>query len=1075
MARAKAKTEKTKQKRVFRLALKIALSCFAIFLGIGYAITQWLGSPIAQKQFTSWISEHTKWELRFSDIDINVISSQIRIDDLFLRNQTNDHSVSSKLIALSYNPLSFLRGEIQVTSLLVDTADIKIKKAPAPTKSRRRIPFRKLLILRNLELSDTQLKNITVSLPGDKTLHVQNIALHFIPKWLSKVELNVQVQNIGLKTPENPDLKVESISLSGSTALRSWVNIAPFVNDVQGALTVRNFSWRDLEVEHFSATSHVVDSRVSLESLIAQVQGRSLQGGGFVDFSDENFEVDLHWPKPMRLPHLLKDESFFLTEGNISGHIQAKGKGLSLDRLTGDVTLDITHIPTENTQIPAHITTKGHWESGRVTLQDTTLEVGDTGKANASGSIDIANKKIDIQFKGSTIPILGVLGRFRNSNFHPVTGTANCEGQFRGWKRDYLLDLKVNQVSGATYQGIVLDDIAMNMKLTYPRLDLAGKIFQGGQTTGLVDLNVLYGERREDGTRPGNMTLNAKLSGHELSQSLAHLGLTGKAEGTFKITGVTPKVHGQGQVHVRDGSVLGISLDQLDSDIQLDTKQLRFLQTQFKLADFEITKFNKALVMDIEEGFRLRGDPTPSFHIDLSYSGLTKQWTFHDMRLLGPRGRLPALQVKGSILDGQAKLNLDGSLHAEWLQAFPTLVREGQGIMPMKVQISGPLATPNLNGTLELNNTRLLPRDLPEELYQLRGQIQLSGHHIHFKDIKGLAGDGPFTLNGRATHQGLILSDFDLHLEGKDLGYISEDRTLRLEFDTKANIQSRGENTHISGKVDLIDGLYSKNFHLLQQVAQSEAKASREKIRLELAGLKKITLDLAVATRGELLIKNNAAELGLRANVKVTGNYANPIVRGNIETTEGTLHYLGLTFDVTNGQLEFHPPILQPHIEFTGEEVIGAHLVQLTLRGPVNNLQVDLRSVPGEDRKNILCLIAYGNTCDTLRTSQFGSKVGPGVFAEQLARLLERPLTRLTGLDSVRVESAVGSQNISRIHFGKKLTDRLELSFTTTVGEQSTEQSIEADYQLTDNLLLKATRSTRNKSRVNLSIRFRER
>lgn len=1063
---------RTKRRLLRNTLIVMAVTGFVFSM----TVLRWINVPAAQHRLLGWISTYSKWEIAVDHWTWHPITSTLIVHDLSLTQRKTRHHAFIDRIALSYSPWALLRGVIKIRSLDVRHLLLRTQHMQAPTDERTPITLKKLLLLRNLHIAQASITDVTNILPNDYMIRVENVRFRFQPEFLRGVALDVQIRQPQLLHHNKPVLELTALAISGRTNLRNWVNVAPFVNDINGALSVQDIRWERLHVSSLTATASLLDSRLGLKAFETRINERALQGDGFVEFATQRSGLHLTWPEPMPIPELLKDTSFIQSAGTIQGHLDWKGESFDPARLRGDMQVDLTHVPDAVTDIPAHFTMQGKWQAGVMQVKKGVLRVGE-GNAAVTGTLDLPRKKLAFDIAASQIPILGVLGRFRNVDFHPVTGLANCKGKFRGWAHNFTFGLEADTASPSTYQGITIAQARVQMQLTYPGIKLHGEILQDGQRTGTLDYTARYGPRRTDGTREAIMRLTGEVANHRLDPSFAHVALRGVGGGKILLEGPSSNYRGTAEIHIANGALDAVPLEDVTATLQLRPKQITFVPATIKIPNVPPIEFTHPLVMSIDHGFRLKGTPTAGLTVDLAYASGSGQWTFHTIRFVDPHiGNLP-LNLTGTARTGQWHIQLAGTANGKWLEYVPMAFREAEGPLPLRLAISGNLDRPHITGQMTFAKNRMMLRDLPQEWSDLTGTLHFQGSRIALQKVEGFLGEGPFTLTGWVEQQGFALPRFDLALNGLALDYISDDRVFRATFDADTRLHRMdGHTTQISGSLALIDALYTRDFRILEHVTRTHAQQARERLRLAVAGYDDIHLDLQVRSRGEILVRNNAADLALRAKVHLQGTMADPQVRGTIETTEGTIHYLGLEFDVLNGIVEFHPPVFVPFVEFTGEETIGTHLVRVTLRGPTNNLRVDLTSTPGEDRKNILCIIAYGSTCDQLRQAQFGAKIGPGVFMEQIGKLLERPLTRLTGLDVVRVESAVGTADVSRLQLGKRINDRLEVSFVTSVGQSATtEKSFEAAYQLSDFLLLKARKNTDDRAQVNMSVRLRER
>ncbi|MBI2343988.1 MAG: translocation/assembly module TamB domain-containing protein [Deltaproteobacteria bacterium] len=1049
----------------------------ALFVLAIAGLFRWANVPATQHAVLRWISAHTTWTITIDAMEWRPLQSHIRFENINIRHRTNEHAVHADHLEMRYSPWAALRGALRMRTLRITGLVARIERAASPAEPQRSLKLRHILLLRNVTVEDGLIDGVAVQLPGQQTLTAHRLSLHFQPKILQDVRLNIDVSQPQLMRNGKTMATMEHLTLLGATNVRRWIATAPFINDLRGSLSIAGGDWQRLQIDTVTAIAQFRGRRLTLKNLMATIQGKSFQGNGHVEMGTGASAIHLAWPDPLPVPELLRETSFFTTAGTVQGTIDWQGTLGTPEKITGELAVDITHTPDASvagTSLPAHLTADGTWKEGRYTLARGTLAVAD-GAVTVSGSIDLPQRSIDIVFSGSDIPIAGVLGRFRREDFHPVEGIADCHGHFAGWQRDFTFDLEANHVRNGTYQGIAVEDLRFQMHLTYPQLTLHGELLQDGHSTGQLDMTTHYGARQESGWRTSTIALDAVINNHRLDPAFPLIGLRGMGSGEFHLRGASNQYAGTASVTLKEGALDAIPFEQITSTFDLRPKVLTFHATEIKIPNVPPIQWEAPLAMTLDRGFHLQGSPLSALSLDFAYASGSRQWTVHRIAYQAPGERSPLL-IRGSGRSGAWDLTVGGMAESQWLEFLPGVIREAQGPLAVDLRIRGALNRPQLFGTVHLEQNALILRDDDHEWSALRGTLIFHGSRISLDQVTGLMGDGPFHLTGWVEQAGPSLPNMALELQGKSLQLAFDDGFFRVEFDADVEIaRAGGGKTTLRGDIHLIEGLYTKEFRLLEHVARREAAVKREIFRKARAGYDQFLLDLAVTSRGELLINNNVAEVALRPTITIGGHLANPQIRGAIEATEGILHYLGIEFEVVNGSMEFHPPFFDPFIRFTGEQVIGTHLVQVTLRGPVNNLRVDLSAVPGEDRKNVLCLIAYGSTCDQLRISQFGSKLGPGIFLEQVGRVLERPISKITGLDVVRVESVTSSANFSQLYLGKQISDRLEVNFVTSVGESTSEQSVEAAYQITDFLLLKGRQSTRNRTQFNVSLRFRER
>jgi autotransporter translocation and assembly factor TamB len=294
------------------------------------------------------------------------------------------------------------------------------------------------------------------------------------------------------------------------------------------------------------------------------------------------------------------------------------------------------------------------------------------------------------------------------------------------------------------------------------------------------------------------------------------------------------------------------------------------------------------------------------------------------------------------------------------------------------------------------------------------------------------------------------------------------------------------QSSDLHGNIHVLEGKYTKNFDIIEQLTKKEQLELKRRRNIEKSRYKNVMFDLKIDGMGDFFIKNNLGDIELKAMLVLTGNAERPRVDGSVETIYGTLHYMGISFNITQGFIDFNENESDnPYMEITGEEEISSYTVTAKVFGNLKNLQVDLSAVGSEtgvlDKQDTISLITFGMTQREMQqySSSRNTRMASTIIAEQVSQVIERPLTKLTRLDVFRVgagDRRAGEQatdaNISQLLLGKQITDRLSLNFATDVDIENAEQTITAEYKLTDFLVLKGLRGNNRRYGFNISLQF---
>ncbi|MBI4126452.1 MAG: translocation/assembly module TamB domain-containing protein [Deltaproteobacteria bacterium] len=357
--------------------------------------------------------------------------------------------------------------------------------------------------------------------------------------------------------------------------------------------------------------------------------------------------------------------------------------------------------------------------------------------------------------------------------------------------------------------------------------------------------------------------------------------------------------------------------------------------------------------------------------------------------------------------------------------------------------------------------------------------IRFQGNKIVFDRLRARVDNGSGELTGDLTHRNLKIEHVNLSLIANSFTYRSADGWLRSEFDGRLKLVGTLPSPLLSGTIAILDGRYTKDFTLLETLAEKPRPTAEEEAALILFNPR---LDIIITTSGDFFIRNNIGEIGLRLNTTLGGTQRRPQFGGTVNVTEGTISYLGLNFEITKGFLEFRRQYATTIMEVTAERDIGIYHVTLVLRGPTDNLTLDLAATSPQgplEKRDVISLIAFGTTerdRDEAKAAQQRGELTAQIIASQFTHVVERPVSRFTHLDTFRLEAAdPRSQAISRVTMGKQLSDRLSLDFSTSINAESAEQTVTSEYFLTDHFLLKGIRGSHQRYDIRGALRFRSR
>lgn len=454
----------------------------------------------------------------------------------------------------------------------------------------------------------------------------------------------------------------------------------------------------------------------------------------------------------------------------------------------------------------------------------------------------------------------------------------------------------------------------------------------------------------------------------------------------------------------------------------------------------------------------------------LSYVDQTLQ--FDQTKLQFGQGNLT---INGPLsVNGQSNLSFKGRLDLSQLEEMHPKLLESDGFTVVDINWKGSLTKPEFYGSIDFNNNALLIQSVRSELNEINGRLEMNGKRINFKSLRALYDEAPIRLNGWVEwDNNNNISDADIKIVGQEVPFYKEDEWRALS-DLDLNLKGSDGQHRISGNVRLVDGLFYKDYSLSQFIFKPVGVYHQKDESMVPQWLSDAELNIDIKPAGEFRVKNNFTELSLSPNVLLRGTLAELKPRGNIEILEGQLYALGLNFKDAEGFITLAED-RQPYVEMRAVHLIRDYEVRTVIQGYMNNIALKLESTPSLTQNEIVSLIAYGQTPDELASNK-RNLFSRAALASQVVSVLQRPITKATDLDIVRVETDYtqtdDDETFSSFAIGKQLSDRFSVTVTAGLNLEARAQGLGLEYLLTDNLLLKAVKDTGTRYRFDLTWRF---
>lgn len=250
-----------------------------------------------------------------------------------------------------------------------------------------------------------------------------------------------------------------------------------------------------------------------------------------------------------------------------------------------------------------------------------------------------------------------------------------------------------------------------------------------------------------------------------------------------------------------------------------------------------------------------------------------------------------------------------------------------------------------------------------------------------------------------------------------------------------------------------------------------------------------MSLNIRLRADENMIIENSLGKFNGRFNLTATGDFASPVLLGDIDLGSGDFYFQDRSFRVINGRLSFVDPInTEPYLDFRGETYVKDYRVTLNMSGPVSRLKPEFSSSPPLPPEEILSLLALGEAFKRTYYSYSGDRSTALNTASLLTYQIADQARRRTpgglfSLDRFRIdpyipESAPGGI-AARITVGKKISPNLLFLYSTIVANSTVMAGIDEvpifrmEWDISRKFSLVGGRDDRG--RLSLDVKYRKR
>jgi len=449
--------------------------------------------------------------------------------------------------------------------------------------------------------------------------------------------------------------------------------------------------------------------------------------------------------------------------------------------------------------------------------------------------------------------------------------------------------------------------------------------------------------------------------------------------------------------------------------------------------------------------------------------------------------RIERLKVVGEgttlELAGEARLSEDrlrvralGDANLGLLQGFFRDIRSS-GSASIQAEVTGSSKEPIVTGTAAVANGRLRYFGLPHSIDEVNGRVEFDASGVRVDGLSGRMGNGEVRFGGRIGIRAGSLESYNLTAVGRDMR-VRYPEGFRSQVDADLALRGPVGSPLLTGTVHVKDALFIKSVDTegtgIFGLAASSGASPVAAAAAAPSGFP-LRFDLKIEAPSALRIDSPTARLVSSADLTLRGTYDKPSLMGRADIERGEILLEGNRYLVTRGSIEFTNPVrIDPFFDVEAETRARApgqtYRVTFRASGTRERFAWDFSSDPPLSTVDILALL-FGDPRDPrdaeLSALRLRDRTEEELLMARATRLLANPISsevgrvvrKTFGVDSVQITPSLGDlSNLSasrlnptaRLTIGKRLSDRLFLTYAQPLTSSRPEQLLLIEYNQSD-------------------------
>jgi autotransporter translocation and assembly factor TamB len=473
--------------------------------------------------------------------------------------------------------------------------------------------------------------------------------------------------------------------------------------------------------------------------------------------------------------------------------------------------------------------------------------------------------------------------------------------------------------------------------------------------------------------------------------------------------------------------------------------------------------------------------------------------TIRDLQLVGEDTRL---RVSGTVglVDDRLGLQVAGDANLGILQGFFRDVR-GSGRAELTAAVDGPLRQPVFSGSASITEGRIRHFSLPNALDSINGTVAFDERGVRFDALTATMGGGPVQFGGRVGLDGSMPGDLNVTVRGQNMQLRLLDG-VRSTFDADLALVGPYQAPTLGGTVMVRNALWTRRIDAPGSIFDFARGASGGSVIVGEAPAPTVPLryDVRIEVPSTLRVDTNLLRLVARADLTLQGTYDRPVIGGHADIERGEVNFEGRRYRITRGAIDFNNPTrTEPFFDIEAETnvrvpgpPVQTYHINVGFAGTPDRLQPTVSSDPGLPTADVLALLfsdVRRNQDVEFRALRDPNQAQTDILTARATQALTAPISAEVGkvveeafnVDTFQLTPSLvdpfGQQTsrlnpTARLTIGKRVSDRVYLTFSRSLGTTINDQIVLLEYEESDRL---SWILSRNEDQQTYALEFRVR